>query len=113
MNYTIKRSSRKRAEYEIEWIRRNMRRRNSRRYQKKNDLYWTGSKNNIADWLTRGKRPIDIDINSGWQAGPDFLRLPESAWPITRTPTTVQKLPEAIKVLASINIVNNFEEDTL
>lgn len=30
----------------------------------KNDWYWTESKNNIADWLTRGKRPIDIDINS-------------------------------------------------
>ena len=53
----------------------------------KNDWYWTGSKNNIADWLTRGKRPIDIDIDSSWQAGPDFLRLPESEWPITQTKT--------------------------
>ena len=44
----------------------------------KNDWYWTESKNNIADWLTRGNRPIDIDVNSGWQAGPDFLKLPES-----------------------------------
>lgn len=40
----------------------------------KNDWYWTESKNNIADRLTRGKRPIDIDINSSWQTGPDFLR---------------------------------------
>lgn len=79
----------------------------------KNDWYWTESKNNIADWLTRGKRPIDIDVNSGWQAGPDFLKLPESEWPITKTPTTLQKLPETIKVLASINIVNNIGEDTL
>ena len=75
------------------------------------DWYWTESKNNIADWLTRGKRPIDIDINSNWQAGPDFLRLPENEWPISQTPTTVQKLPETIK--ASINIVNKTEEDTL
>ena len=79
----------------------------------KNDWYWTESKNNIADWLTRGKGPIDIDINSGWQTGPDFLKLPESEWPITKTLTPVQKLPETIKVLASINIVNNMEEDTL
>ena len=56
-------------------------------------------------------KPIGIDISSSWQAGPDFLRLPESEWPITKTPTTVQTLPEAIK--ASINIVNNNEEDTL
>lgn len=79
----------------------------------KNDWCWTESKNNIFDWLTRGKRPIDIDINSGWQAVPDFLKLPESEWPITKTPTTVQKLPETIKVLTSINIVNNIEEDSL
>ena len=79
----------------------------------KNDWYWTESKNNIADWLTRGKRPIDIDVNSDWQAGPDFLKLPESEWPITKTPTTLQKLPETIKVPASINIVNNIGEDTL
>ena len=79
----------------------------------KNDWYWTESKNNIADWLTRGKRPIDIDVNSGWQAGPDFLKLPESEWPIPKTPTTLQKLPETIKVLASINIVNNIGEDIL
>jgi len=44
----------------------------------KNDWYWTENKNNTADWLTRGKRPIDIDINSGWKTGPDFLKLPES-----------------------------------
>ena len=77
-----------------------------------NDWYWTESKNNIADWLTHGKRPIDIDVNSGWQAGPDFLKLPEHEWPITKTPTTLQKLPETIKVLASINIVNNIGEAT-
>ncbi|XP_068704135.1 uncharacterized protein [Montipora capricornis] len=77
----------------------------------KNDWYWTESKKNIADWLTRGKRPIDIDINSSWQAGPDILRLPESEWPITQTPTTAQKLPKTIKV--SINTVNKIEKDTL
>jgi len=80
---------------------------------KMNDWYWTGSKNNIADRLTRGKRPIDIDIKSGWRARPDFLRPPESEWPIIQTPTTVQKLPETNKVLRSVNIVNNIKDDTL
>ena len=61
--------------------------------------------------MTCGKRPIDIDINSSWQAGPDFLRLPENEWSITQTPTTIQRLPESIK--ASINIVNKIEEHTL
>ena len=66
----------------------------------KNDWYWTESKNNIADWLTCGKRPIDIDINSSWQTGPDFLRLPESEWPITKTPTTVQTLQKLLRHLS-------------
>ena len=59
----------------------NTRKRNSRlEGTEKNDSYWTESKYNIADWLTRGKRTIDIDINSDWQAGSDFLRLPEPTW---------------------------------
>ena len=28
------------------------------------DWYWTESKNNIADWLTRGKKPNEINLNS-------------------------------------------------
>ena len=49
--------------------------------------YWTESKNNIADWLTRGKKSNEIGMYTLWQKGPDFLKLPESAWPITRTYT--------------------------
>ena len=42
------------------------------------DWYWTESKNNIADWLTRGKKPNDLNSESIWQKGSDFLELPES-----------------------------------
>ena len=48
------------------------------------DWYWVESENNIADWITRGKRPNDIDADSDWQRGPRFLRLPESEWPISK-----------------------------
>ena len=48
------------------------------------DWYWVESDNNIADWITRGKRPNDIDADSDWQRGPTFLRLPESEWPISK-----------------------------
>ena len=78
----------------------------------KNNWYWIDSKHNIADWLTRGRRPNEIDFNGNWQKGPDFLKLPESKWPVTQTPTTVRQLPDTIKVLASINVAN-VEEDTL
>ena len=30
------------------------------------DWYWVESDNNIADWITRGKRPNDIDADSDW-----------------------------------------------
>ena len=40
------------------------------------------SKYNIADWLTRGKKLNEINLNSIWQNGPRFLELPESEWPI-------------------------------
>ena len=44
----------------------------------KNNWYWVESKHNIADWLTRGRRTNEIDFNSNWEKGPDFLKLPDS-----------------------------------
>lgn len=48
------------------------------------DWYWVESDKNIADWITRGKRPSDIKSESDWQKGPRFLQLPESEWPISK-----------------------------
>ena len=42
------------------------------------DWYWINSNNNIADWLSRGRLPKDLDVNSEWQRGPSFLELDES-----------------------------------
>ena len=38
------------------------------------DWCWVVSEQNIADWLTRGKVPNEIDLNSALQKGPDFLK---------------------------------------
>ena len=35
----------------------------------KEEWYWTPGKLNIADWVTRGKRPDEIDRESEWQGG--------------------------------------------
>lgn len=40
------------------------------------------SKYNIGDWLTRGRKPNEIYLDSTRQNGPSFLELPESEWPI-------------------------------
>ena len=37
------------------------------------DWYWIESKFNIADWLTRGKKPDKINSGTDWQNGPSFL----------------------------------------
>ena len=47
------------------------------------DWYWIASQKNIADWLTRVKRPEEIDGNSPWQKGLDLLRFSEAEWPIS------------------------------
>ncbi|XP_020910817.1 uncharacterized protein LOC110248612 [Exaiptasia diaphana] len=41
------------------------------------DWYWCQSQYNIADWLTRGKKPSEISLHSDWQEGPPFLKQPE------------------------------------
>ena len=66
------------------------------------DWYWTKGKHNIADYITHGKKPTDINLNSNWQKGPNFLRLPESKWPISKETTTQRQLPDRLKVLTLI-----------
>ena len=77
------------------------------------DWYWCESKFNIADWLTRGKKPSKISLHSDWQEGPLFLKQPaasESEWPISRSyseiriPTTIMKV---------VNTVNESVKDDL
>ena len=62
------------------------------------DWYWTATQKNIADWLTRGKRPEEIDRNSPWQKGPDLLRFSKAEWPIS-SECNVQELPQQVSVV--------------
>ena len=59
--------------------------------------YWVESKYNIADCLTRGRKPDDIELESTWQRGPDFLKQAEDKWPTTRD-YLEPKLPEQINI---------------
>jgi hypothetical protein len=43
---------------------------------------WIEGKQNISDWLTRGRTPNQIDENSQWWKGPDFLYKPEEEWEV-------------------------------
>ena len=68
------------------------------------DWYWCESKFNIADWLTRGKRPSEIILHIDWQEGPLFLKQPEREWPISRN-YSEERIPKTImKVVNTVNV---------
>lgn len=46
------------------------------------DWRWIEGKRNIADILTRGATPEEINEGSEWQQGPEFLKFPETDWPM-------------------------------
>ena len=59
----------------------------------KKEWMWVPGKLNIADWTTRGKSPAEMDLDSEWQRGPDFLQKPLQDWPI-KAEITLKDLPE-------------------
>ncbi len=62
------------------------------------DWHWIEGQLSIADWITRGKNPCEIDENSLGQKGPAFLQLHEAKWPIKNT-VSLDKLPEEAKAI--------------
>ena len=63
---------------------------------------------NIADWITRGKSPIDLGSQSIWQKGPEFLCHPEEEWPVV----SQTDLPERVKT-AFVAVADNIVEEML
>ncbi len=43
---------------------------------------WVEGRQNVADLLTREASPEELAEGSVWQEGPEFLKLPESDWPV-------------------------------
>lgn len=46
------------------------------------DWWWVPGPMNIADIITRGAGPKDLDNDSEWQSGPKFISQPVNEWPI-------------------------------
>ena len=70
---------------------------------------WIRGPLNVADYVTRGLSSKEINSNSIWQQGPDFLYLPEEEWPISRQ-CTVKEIPE---LKLSSNMAVTRQEDSL
>ncbi|KAI3359231.1 hypothetical protein L3Q82_002750 [Scortum barcoo] len=45
------------------------------------DWWWISGDLNVADIITRGATPADLQENSVWQNGPEFLKQPVKEWP--------------------------------
>ena len=46
------------------------------------DWWWIPGPLNIADIISRGASPEELDEDTEWQLGPKFLSLPEREWPV-------------------------------
>lgn len=63
---------------------------------------WIEGKQNISDWLTRGRAPCQLDDQSQWWRGPDFLYEPMEQWDIrSYDDTKSRQLPGEKKVKAT------------
>ena len=57
--------------------------------------YHVRTKLNVADLATRGASASDIQAESTWIQGPEFLKSDESEWPIDDVPMSAPSLAEA------------------
>ena len=82
---------------------------------KSDEWFWTAGKLNIADKTTRGCKLDQLELNSEWQSGPEFLRKKDRKdWPVHQDVTT-KDLPERIKKVKSITcaLTETKENDSL
>ena len=68
------------------------------------DWYWVSSKENSADLTTRECNPTELDIESVWQRGPEFLYQEYSEWPVKQT--IMPELPDVVFAKVTLNTGN-------
>ncbi|XP_067223126.1 uncharacterized protein [Chanodichthys erythropterus] len=60
---------------------------------------WVDGTLNISDIITRGATPEELDEESEWQQGPEFLKRPEAEWPVKMASEIVTKVADQVKRL--------------
>jgi hypothetical protein len=86
------------------------------------EWWWVPTDKNAADLTTRITSHRDLEMNSIWQNGPQFLRYPIENWPIrqdcnvesSQLPDTIGvAMSSDIKVVTEDNSILNFEDINL
>ena len=67
------------------------------------DWYWLEGRENVADWITRGKDPKELATGTLWQNGPKFLEREEHTWPI-RQDCNILEIPETIRAVMACKV---------
>ena len=66
------------------------------RFSNENEWYWAPGQLNIADWITRGEKPSELNHDSIWQNGPQFLSTSVAQWPVKQETSFLR---EAVQLL--------------
>lgn len=61
------------------------------------DWRWVEGNLNISDIITRGASPEELDEESEWQRGPEFLGWPEAEWPVKMASEIVTTVADDVK----------------
>ena len=78
---------------------------------KPEDWYWIEGKQNIADVITKGRKPLELNHDSDWQQGPAFLQTDERDWPIRNCYSGENVLPE--QVVMSVQQTNTMHSKSI
>ena len=63
------------------------------------EWWWIPGELNVADAVTRGVPPEDLDEESSWQQGPKFLKEPMEEWPIQSAAEVAADVRESVNKL--------------
>ena len=77
---------------------------------KSDEWAWLAGKENISDWITRGRAITEIGEDSVWQNGPAFMKLPLNEWPISKN-TDVSEIPGMKMIMTTKTIKTADQRD--
>ena len=61
------------------------------------DFFWVPGDLNIADLISRGSSPAELNLGSQWQSGPSFLKLAKQQWPLQQKQYSLSDLPDVLR----------------
>ena len=77
------------------------------------EWFWLSGSNNIADWVTRGRSPMQLKLDSEWFSGPSMFQQPFEDWNVKSGTTMNETLPGEKKISSSLTAKGGHKEEIL